>query len=159
MMADELLDAGRALLLVIAANATPWLVGRMMGRQWTAPLDFGLVLRDGQRLFGDHKTWRGVASGALACGLVSHLLHLGFGLGVMFGLLALVGDAASSACKRRLHLAPGAESPALDQLPEALLPLIVFAAPLRLDAVMITLVAACFAVFDLLAARIRRDRR
>src|SRR3989454_11668937 len=32
------------------------------------PIDFGRTLRDGERLFGDGKTWRGLVGGTLAGG-------------------------------------------------------------------------------------------
>jgi hypothetical protein len=77
---------------------------------------------DGERLLSDHKTRRGLLPGTLGCGLTAMLTGPGFALGASFGALSLTGDALSSALKRRLRLAPGAEIPGLDQLPEAVLP-------------------------------------
>src|SRR3989475_5585609 len=42
------------------------------------PIDFGRTLRDGERLFGDGKTWRGLVGGTLAGGFLRLLLGLPF---------------------------------------------------------------------------------
>lgn len=146
---DNLLNIVAALLLVIVANAVPWLIGRIVGQRWSAPLDCGWVLRDGQRLCGSHKTWRGVLTGSLAAGLLARALGLGFTLGAGFGALSLLGDALSSSIKRRLQLQPGSEVPGLDQLPEALLPLLVFAGSLHLSWQACLGAALLFTVFDM----------
>jgi CDP-2,3-bis-(O-geranylgeranyl)-sn-glycerol synthase len=150
----DLLAAGRALLLVCIANVVPWAAGRSM-RRWAAPLDCGMRLRDGQRLFGDHKTWRGFLLGTLACALVAALVGPGFATGAGVGALSLTGDALSSALKRRLRLAPGSEIAALDQLPEALLPLVVFAGSLGLGAAELVAAPLAFLVLDILVTRVR----
>lgn len=147
------------MLLTIVANVVPWAAGRAWRQRWSAPLDCGVRLWDGQRLFGDHKTWRGFLLGTLACGLAAVLTGPGFAVGAAFGALSLSGDALSSALKRRLNLAPGTEITGLDQLPEALLPLIVLAGALGLGAVEIAAAAAVFLVLDVLATRIRRSPR
>lgn len=145
----------RALLLCVAANATPVALARVLGERGNAPLDLGLVLRDGRRLFGDHKTWRGLAGGTAAAAAVGRLLGLSWADAASFGALALLGDAASSALKRRLNLPSGTEVPGIDQLPETLIPLTVFARRLGLDVGSIVLITSAFAVLDILTARIR----
>src|SRR5439155_16292119 len=42
------------------------------------PIDFGRTLRDGERLFGDGKTWRGLVGGTLMGALLGLLLTLPF---------------------------------------------------------------------------------
>ncbi|MCZ8131433.1 MAG: CDP-archaeol synthase [Steroidobacteraceae bacterium] len=145
-----------ALALLIAANAGAWAAGRLLGQRWAAPLDGRRVWRDGRRLLGDHKTWRGLAAGVGACTIVGAGFGLGWRLAAAFGLLSLLGDACSSALKRRLDSPPGTEYPALDQLPEALLPLCVLARPLGLDAGDVLAVAATFLVLDVATSRFRR---
>lgn len=144
-----------ALLLLILANAAPWAAARLLGDRWAAPLDGGRLLRDGRRLFGSHKTWRGLVAGITVCALAAPLLDLPWLAGAGFGGAALLGDALSSAVKRRLALPPGTAVPGLDQLPEALLPLIALAAVLELDGARIILVALAFLALNLLAARLR----
>lgn len=142
------------LLLVVTANSAAWAAARIFGH-WAAPLDFGRTLRDGTRLLGTHKTWRGLIAAAVACGVAAHFLRLGFVLGAAFGTLALLGDAASSFIKRRLRLPPGAEVPGLDQLPEAILPLLALSRPLGLGLVECLIVAAIFAALDIAATKVR----
>lgn len=144
-----------ALLLVIVANVVPWLIGRIAAHRWAAPLDGGWVLGDGQRLFGSHKTWRGFLTGSLAAGLLAKLLGLGFMIGIGFGALSLLGDALSSSIKRRLRLKPGSEVPGLDQLPEALLPMLVFAPSLHLHWQACLGAALVFMVLDMSFTRLR----
>jgi len=118
-------------------------------------VDGGLTFADGTRALGDHKTWRGVAAGTLACGIAAPLLHYDFALGLAFGLLALFADAASSFVKRRLRLKPGAEVPGVDQLPEALLPILLLSAPLGVTLLEAAAIAAAFLILDIAFTRLR----
>jgi len=113
------------------------------------------VLRDGERLFGSHKTWRGLVAGVLACALAARLSGVAWTIGAGFGAASLLGDAASSAIKRRLRLSPGVEVLGLDQVPEALLPLVIFALPLGLGVIDVAAVVASFVVLDVLVTRLR----
>jgi hypothetical protein len=144
--------------LVVAANVAPWAAGRLSASRFNLPLDFGATLRDGSRLFGDHKTWRGLLAGVLCCALAAQLLGRGYALGLAFGALSLAADTASSFAKRRLRVAPGYELPLLDQLPEALLPLTVLSRPLQLGLLECFGVAFVFSLLDLATARLRHKR-
>lgn len=148
----------RALLLVVAANAAPVIASKLARNGASAPLDFGYVLPDGERLFGAHKTWRGLLVGTAACALVAGVMGVPAWIGVGFGAVSLLGDALSSALKRRLHLPPGREAPVLDQFGEAFLPLAVFARPLGLQLSDILIVTAIFFVLDVLATPLRQRR-
>lgn len=96
------------------------------------PMDFGLGLKDGQRLLGDGKTWRGFVGGIFSGMLVGGIQHISVWLvGVkefLFGsspqavlllfLLpcgALLGDILGSFIKRRIGIVRGAKTPGLDQ--------------------------------------------
>lgn len=147
------------LALVIVANVAPWAAGRLLGSRFNAPLDFGVRLRDGSRLFGGHKTWRGLLAAVLACALAAQWLGPGVALGLAFGALSMAADTASSFIKRRLKTAPGHELPALDQLPEALLPLIVLSRPLQLGMLECFGIASVFALLDLACVRLRHPAR
>lgn len=151
--------AARALLLLVLANSAPWVVARVLGQRLALPLDFGCLLPDGKRLFGDHKTWRGLVAGSLSCAIAAPCLQLPWNIGAGFGAASLLGDALSSAIKRRFGLAPGTEVPGLDQLPEALLPLLLFATLLGLGATGIVAVTFGFMALNLLAIRLRQPRR
>lgn len=113
--------AGVANMMPIFAAKVPGLSG------YNAPLDFGRTFR-GKRIFGAHKTWRGLVTGiifgTLVLGLqqvlVAHsawLQHLTsqvdyrhlptLVLGPLFALGALGGDALESFFKRQIGIAPG----------------------------------------------------
>lgn len=98
------------------------------------PVDGGRVFR-GQKIFGEHKTWRGFFVGVAAAILVAWLqsyLYLipvfkGFSLinysktnflflGFLFGFGALFGDLVKSFFKRRAGFAPGAPWVPFDQI-------------------------------------------
>ncbi len=115
------LPAGIANMVPIFAAIIPGL------RKLDAPMDLGKSFR-GKRIFGDHKTWRGLIMGIL-CGtlvlasqqlLVIHsgwLQHMTsqvdyqhvptFALGPLFAIGALGGDALESFFKRQRNIAPG----------------------------------------------------
>lgn len=154
----DVLNIGRALLLVGAASAVPWAVGRALGGRWATPLDFGFRLWDGKRLLGDHKTWRGVISSVLACASIASVVGPSAMHGAGMAAVALLGDAVSSAVKRRLALPPGAEVVGLDQLPEVLLPAILFAEPLGLGTGEVVVVAVAFMILDVCFTPLRQRR-
>jgi len=158
MDSQAVASAGVALLLICAANAAAWAAGRLLGERWAAPLDFGTVLKDGQRLFGSHKTWRGLIAGAAASGLLATALGPGFLLGAAFGATSLAGDALSSTIKRRLRREPGAEVPLLDQVPEAMLPLALFGPTLGLGFLAMAGVTLAFTLLDVAATGFRHPR-
>src|SRR5690348_3806602 len=69
---DDLLRALWFLLPAGAANMAPVFAHKPLP-SWNMPVDFNCTLR-GQRLFGSHKTWRGMAAGA-AAGALTFLLQ------------------------------------------------------------------------------------
>lgn len=144
----------KLLLLVIVANATPLAGSLIFGRHLARPLDFGLILPDGERLFGAHTTLRGVVLALLATAITAHLLSLPAEDGLIIGLGAMAGDAISSLVKRRLGIRPGGMAPGLDQLPESLLPLCMVASDYALSLPTILTLGLAFMVFDLLASRL-----
>ena len=158
MSADVFQHELAAFVMVVVANVMPWASGRLFGAHWSTPLDCGACLPDGTRLLGDHKTWRGVVAGELGCAVVGRLLGYSWALGIAFASLSLAADAASSLVKRRLHLAPGTEVPALDQLPEALLPLLVLAAPLEISVLGALVIAFLFLCLDVASTPLRHGR-
>jgi len=153
------LAATNSLSLLIMANLVPWALGRTCGNRWAAPLDCGMTLRDGRRLLGAHKTWRGLVAAVAACAGTAELLGVHWWLGMEFAALSMLGDAISSAWKRRRGREPGEDDPGLDQLPEALLPLIVLHAPFNLGWKEIALVTTIFTVLNFFSLRVRHPRR
>lgn len=133
---DEILFVLWFLLPAGAANMAP-----VLARRWSwldrfdRPVDGGKVFR-GQRILGDHKTWRGFIAGwllASAVVLVQFWLHdnsQGFRdfyqidisnlnpllWSTALTLGALGGDAAKSFFKRQMNIAPGKNWVPFDQL-------------------------------------------
>ncbi|MFO7306929.1 MAG: CDP-archaeol synthase [Gammaproteobacteria bacterium] len=145
----------QAIALLIGANAAPVILSKLLRERPGVPLDLGYRLPDGQRLFGDHKTWRGLLTGIAVGALLSKVLGMPAWVGAGFAAASLLGDALSSAIKRRLHLRPGTEIPVLDQVGEALLPLILFAGELSLEPGGIAIVTTIFILLDLSVTRLR----
>lgn len=155
---DLLNDELRALALLIAANAAPLVLGKFLGKRAALPLDFGLVLSDGERLFGSHKTWRGLIFGTACCALVAMYLGLPVHIGIGFALVSLAADAASSAVKRRKRLPPGTETQGLDQIGETLLPLLVYSSPLSLAVSEVLIVTVAFMIIESCTTAMRQRR-
>jgi len=137
-------------VMLVLANGAPVLAARLCGRRWSAPVDGGRLWRDGRPLLGKSKTWRGVVSGILACGLFAGITGIGLLFGLMFGLLGLLGDMVSSFIKRRSGLASSARAVGLDQIPEALLPMILAWLWLGLNWLIVAAVVVLFTVCNIL---------
>lgn len=146
----------KALALLSVAHTAPWAAGYLLAHRLAAPLDAGMRLTDGHRMLGDHKTWRGLIAALVGCALAAALFGYPVSLGVSFAALALAGDAASSLIKRRLRLNPGAEVPGLDQIPEALTPLLALSAPLGIGMGAAWTLTGVFLLADLAAMPLRR---
>jgi len=151
--------AARALVLLITANLLPWVLGRLCQGRWGAPLDFGLQLSGGRRFLGDHKPWRGLAAALVGVALLGRALGLPWWTGAGFGALSMLGDCLSSAWKRYRGYAPGRDTLLIDQLPEALLPLIGLRAALGLGWMQVIVVTAVFGLLDMLSLRVRHPSR
>ena len=119
----QLLLIIKLLILVTVANGTPIVAKRLLGSTLSHPLDGGIVLADGYRLFGAAKTVRGIVLALLATPLAAVLLELSWCLGAVVAVAAMAGDLFSSFVKRRMGLAPSSKATGLDQIPESLLPL------------------------------------
>jgi CDP-diglyceride synthetase len=143
-------------MLLGVAHTAPWAAGYLLRCRLSAPIDAGMRLADGRRLLGDHKTWRGVVASMLACALAAALLGYPSSLGVAFAALALIGDAASSFIKRRMRFEPGAEIPGLDQIPEALTPLLALSTPLAISVGAAWTLTGVFMLADIVAMPLRR---
>lgn len=98
-----------------------------------APVDQGKRYSDGERIFGDGKTWRGLIAG-ITCGILIGLGQIwveaqldyedfiGFGSAnvayiiiILMPVGAMLGDLIGSFIKRRLNKPRGAKLPVLDQ--------------------------------------------
>lgn len=132
------------LLLLLIANGAPVLAHLWLQDRWVAPIDRGRRWPDGRRILGDSKTWRGFVAGLVSTAAAAEVLGYGVRFGTLFATLSLIGDLISSFTKRRLGLPPSARATGLDQLPEALLPMIYAAVWFDLKPGVVVLVAVLF---------------
>lgn len=144
----------QGLVLVLVANGTPVLATRLLGQKLAWPLDCGLRLPDGRPLLGRSKTIRGVLLSILVTAAVAPLLGLPSWAGALAGSLAMVGDLLSSLLKRRLGLPSSSRALGLDQVPEALLPLLALQATMGLAAIDVLMATLLFWVGGLLLSRL-----
>ena len=150
----DLAAPAEMLLLLVVANGVPVLGKKIFGATCDRPLDGGLQLRDGHPLFGPSKTVRGVLLSIAATALAAIPLGLDWTDGALIALLAMLGDLASSFVKRRLGRPPSSMALGLDQVPESLLPTLVFKARLGLTAWDIAGVVFAFVLLELLLSRV-----
>lgn len=137
-------------VLLVLANGAPLLLALLSGGAAGRPLDGGLVLRDGCRLFGKSKTWRGLIAALVVTPPGAWLLGLGWGLGLAVALGAMTGDLIASFAKRRMGLPASASVPLLDHVPETLIPVLLVEGALGLDWLDLGVLVLGFAVLDLL---------
>ena len=143
-----------ALLLVLVANGTPVLAKRLLGHRLAYPLDAGLSAPDGHPWLGRSITIRGILLAVLATAVAAFVMGIDWRVGGMIGLLAMVGDLLSSFIKRRLGMPVSSQAPGLDQVPEALLPLAVYAGPLGLLWYEVVLLVAAFWILEVFLSRL-----
>ena len=142
------------LVLLMLANGTPVVAKKILGERFAYPLDCGVVFIDGRQLFGHSKTIRGIVLAVLVTTAGAPLIDLDWTIGFVVGGLAMVGDLASSFLKRRIALPPSSRASGLDQVPEALLPLLACRDLLSLTMADIGVTAALFVIGEVLLSRV-----
>lgn len=136
-MIHDILLAIWFLLPAALANATPIFAARIpFLSKWDTPMDGGRTFR-GKRIFGDHKTWRGLVTGMIVATIVLWVQQLivmqtnwvdwftasvpyetlpVLLLGPVFAIGALGGDAIESFFKRAIGIKSGKPWFPFDQL-------------------------------------------
>jgi CDP-2,3-bis-(O-geranylgeranyl)-sn-glycerol synthase len=145
----NIIEILQVLVLLAFANMTPVVAKKIFRDFGATPLDGGLSLADGHRLFGSSKTIRGAAGSLLASSIGAPLVGLPWHVGALVAVSAVVGDLLTSFCKRRMGLAPSHRTIGLDQVPESLIPALTstFVLPLTLlDVATITIVFSAAAL-------------
>jgi len=144
----------RLLFLLLLANGTPMLVGKLMGARLSRPVDGGREFADGRPLLGRSKTIRGVIVAILVTTVCAPLVGLSWQIGILIGCLAMAGDICSSFLKRRLGLQSSSPAVGLDQIPESLFPLLACIGPLSLTFADVAAGVAIFFIGELLLSRL-----
>ncbi len=138
----------QALVLLIAANGAPVIAVKVLGKRLARPMDNGLYFRDGYRLFGDSKTWRGLLSAVFFTTTLTILFGIQPLTGVLFATLAMTGDLLASFIKRRRGNVESSRARGLDTVPESLLPLCLLKDSLALNFIDITLIVGLFFLIE-----------
>jgi CDP-diglyceride synthetase len=144
----------RLLVLLLLANGTPMVAGKLLGARLARPLDGGLKFADGRPLFGRSKTIRGVVLAILVTIAGAPLVGLAWQIGLLTGALAMAGDLCSSFFKRRLGLPASSPAVGIDQIPESLFPLLACIGPLSLTLADVAVGVVVFFVGELLLSRL-----
>jgi len=144
----------KLLLLLVVANTAPVLAHYLLGERWNWTIDHGLILKDSQPLFGASKTWRGLAVAMLSTAVAAPVLGFPLEFGLLFATASMLGDLLSSFTKRRLRRASSTRFLVLDQMPEALLPLIAGRVWLDYSWFAVIIISLFFMLLDLLASPI-----
>jgi hypothetical protein len=142
------------LLLLGVANGAPIVARHFLKARWSAPLDAGRQFVDGRPLLGSSKTVRGLVVAVVCPAGVAVLLGWPLWVGAQIGLLAMAGDALSSFTKRRLNIAPSGKATGIDQIPEALLPLLAVRETFALAWPEIAAITLAFFVLEIPLARL-----
>jgi CDP-2,3-bis-(O-geranylgeranyl)-sn-glycerol synthase len=155
MDSTSALLAAKAMLLLMVANGLPILLNVWLRDRAALPIDGGIRLgRDGQPLFGSHKTWRGLVAAIMGTAAAAVVLGLPAITGAWVGLWAMAGDVLSSFLKRRLARDSGDQALGLDQIPESLLPLLAVRSELGFGLGEVAALVALFLVLELLLSRV-----
>jgi hypothetical protein len=144
----------RLLFLLMLANGTPLVVGKIFGSRLAYPVDGDHAFIDGQPVFGPAKTLRGILCAILVTMAGSAAVGLGWKIGLIVGALAMVGDLFSSFLKRRLGRSSSSPVVGVDQVPEALFPLLACVGPLSLTVADVAIGVAVFFVGELVLSRV-----
>ena len=144
----------KLLVLLAVANGTPLFAKKLFGDSVAYPMDGGLRLWDARPLFGASKTIRGVVLAVALTAAATLALDLDVAIGLAVGGGAMAGDLFSSFCKRRAGLAPSSRATGLDQIPEALFPLLLCSLWLDLTALDVTVGVVAFFLGEIVLSRL-----
>ena len=142
------------LFLLLIANGAPIIVREILANRLARPLDGGIVLGDGRRLFGPTKTVRGIIAAVVATGLIAPAVGISFVAGVLLAAGSMIGDLMSSFIKRRLGIASSESVLGLDQGLEALVPALLLHRRFSLTLLDVLVIGVVFFVLSILISRL-----
>jgi len=132
------------LILLTVANGSPVIAKWIFGNYCSWPLDGNIKFVDRRPLFGASKTVRGILVSIVITSACAPLLGLTIATGFLVATAAMAGDLFSSFLKRRLSLPPSSKGVSPDQIPESVLPLIVWRQALSLTIPDVAVATAIF---------------
>jgi CDP-2,3-bis-(O-geranylgeranyl)-sn-glycerol synthase len=105
-------------------------------------------------LLGPSKTVPGLLAAIAATALAAPLVDIPSKIGALIGAAAMAGDALSSFVKRRLAIESSGRATGVDQIPEALLPLLAVRGALDLSFAQIAGITVLFFALEIPFARL-----
>ena len=144
----------KLLALLFVANGAPVIAKNVLKHRFSAPIDGGSRLPDGEPLLGNAKTIRGIVSSLLATAVAAPLVRLTWPLGLTVSAASMLGDVLSSFLKRRLKMPSSGQAPGLDQVPESLLPLLVCWLIVPVTLIDVAATVAAFAISEVLFSKV-----
>jgi CDP-archaeol synthase len=144
----------QVLILLMLANGSPIVAKRIFGDTCARPLDANIEFLDGRPLLGASKTIRGIVVAIVITSAGAPLVGLAPEIGLLVATMAMLGDLVSSFVKRRLGWPASSQAIGLDQIPEALFPLLACRGALSLALLDIIAATAIFFVGEVVLARL-----
>jgi CDP-diglyceride synthetase len=141
-------------LLILSANGVPILTRHAVPAAWMKPIDNGRLFFDGKPLLGTSKTIVGLLAAMSITTLLAALMGLAWQTGLTIGSFAMLGDLFASFIKRRIGLPSSAMAPLLDQVPEALFPLLAYSLIEDINWSAVLIITVAFVIADLLMSRL-----
>jgi len=142
------------LLLIIIANGSPIIMRALLKTRFNTAIDFNHKLPDGQPVFGESKTWRGLIAACFFTTIAAVLLGYNAETGLWVAIYAILGDLISSFIKRRLHRPVSSMAMLLDQVPESLFPALMLAETFMLDLSAVMELVLIFIITELMLSHV-----
>lgn len=114
----------KVVAFLLWVNCLPSLATVLLGNQFPYPVDGDRLWLDGKPVFGKNKTIRGIVVSIVGSMAFYPIMGLEFWVLLLAAMLAMAGDLSSSFIKRRSNFHSGKNIFGLDQLFEALFPLL-----------------------------------
>lgn len=144
----------QVLTLLLVANGAPVVAHWLLGDRYGAAIDGGREFWDRRALLGRSKTWRGLAASLGASALAATVIGLPLFIGLLMAAGAMGGDLLSSFVKRRMAIPPHGNAPLIDQLPEALLPLLLIMPIVGLSELSLLFTTAAFVLLAIMLVKL-----
>ena len=142
------------LLLLGVANISPIVARHLFKERFSLPVDFNKSFFDKRPILGTHKTWRGLFSSLLVTSLAGPMFGIRTEVAFWLAFWSMLGDLTSSFIKRRLALKSGARCVGVDQIIEALLPVLIMRKTLSISWLDCILIVLLFTFFDIVLSPI-----
>lgn len=149
-----MVDVIRIVFFLLLVNGLPPLIALPAKGLFAQPVDCGMNWLDGKRIFGSNKTIRGVLIGIIGGTMLFPLLGQPVQTACTAAMLAMLGDLSSSFIKRRMALPSGSEVAFLDQLFEALFPILYLASAVPFGFLKAAIILVLFITVAYVSSRI-----